>query len=123
MHELGVVFYVIRDVKKAAEENGASRVGTVTLQIGEVSGILHDYLTDCWNWAKKKEEMLKDTELKIETIPAVTYCEDCGGKYPTVQYAKICPYCRSENTYLLTGNEFMIKEITVPNEEQGMQSG
>ena len=55
MHELGVVFYVLKDVKKVAEENHVEKVSAVTLEIGEVSGILHDYQTECWNWAKKKE--------------------------------------------------------------------
>lgn len=113
MHELGVVFYVIKDVKQVAEENQIEKVDVVTLEIGEVSGILHDYLTDCWNWARKKEPVLAEAELVIETIPAVTYCEDCGEKYETVKYAKICPHCGSEHTYLLTGNEFVIKEIGV----------
>ena len=25
--------------------------------------------------------------------------------------AKVCPYCHSDSTYLLTGNEYIIKEI------------
>ena len=53
MHELGVVFYVVKDVKKVAEENHVEKVSAVTLEIGEVSGILHDYLTDCWNWEER----------------------------------------------------------------------
>ncbi len=113
MHELGVVFYVIRDVKKIAEENKVERVETVTLEIGEVSGVVHDYLTDCWNWAVKKEPIMDQAELLIETIPAVTFCEDCKKEYETVKYAKICPYCQSEHTYLVQGNEFNIKEIGV----------
>ncbi len=116
MHELGVVFYVIKDVKKVAEENEIDRVDSVTLSIGEVSGILHDYLTDCWDWAKKREPVVENAELKIETIKAVTHCEDCGEDYETVKYAKVCPKCGSENTYLLTGNEFVIKEIGVLDE-------
>ena len=28
-----------------------------------------------------------------------------------MKYAKICPYCKSERTYLITGNEYNIKEI------------
>ena len=116
MHELGVVFYVIKDVKKVAEENEIDKVDSVTLSIGEVSGILHDYLTDCWDWAKKREPVVENAELKIETIKAVTRCEDCGEDYETVKYAKVCPKCGSENTYLLTGNEFVIKEIGVLDE-------
>lgn len=113
MHELGVVFYVIRDVKEVAGENHAESVETVTVEIGEVSGVVHELLTDCWNWAVKREPLMEHARLIIETIPAVTRCEDCGGRYETVKYAKICPYCGSERTYLVQGNEFNIKEISV----------
>ncbi len=41
------------------------------------------------------------------------FCEECQKEYPTVEHGKICPYCGSENTYLLRGNEFLIKEIEV----------
>ena len=113
MHELGVVFYVVKDVKKVAEENDVKQVASVTLQIGEVTGILHDYLVDCWNWARKKEPVMETAELLIEQVDAVTFCEDCRQEYETVAHGKICPHCGSENTYLLQGNEFMIKEIEV----------
>ncbi len=113
MHELGVVFYVVRDVKEVAKENAVQKVSSVTLQIGEVSGIVFDYLTDCWNWARKKEPVTEEAGLFIEQIDAVSFCEDCGQEYPTVQYAKICPHCGSEHTYLRRGNEFLIKEIAV----------
>lgn len=113
MHELGVTFYVVRDVKKAAEENGIDRIDFVTLEIGEVSGVIHEQLIDCWNWARKKEKVTETAELNIETLKAVTFCEDCEGEYSTVEYGKTCPYCGSEHTYLLRGNEFNIKEIGI----------
>ena len=116
MHELGVVFYVVRDVKEIAEENKVSEVTGVTLEIGEVSGIIHDYLIDCFDWAKKKEPVMENAKLKIEEIHAVTYCEDCKKEYDTVEHGKTCPHCGSENTYLLRGNEFLIKEIEVAEE-------
>ena len=111
MHELGIVFYIIRDVKKVAEENGVSHVSTVVMSIGEVSTIIPDYLTDCWRWAADKEDLLKGCELVIQTIPAVSYCEDCHSEFGTVEFGKKCPVCGSENTYLLRGNEVEIKEI------------
>ena len=88
MHELGVIFYVVRDVKKVAEENNVKKVSAVTLEIGEVTGIIHDYLIDCWNWARKKAPVTEEAELKIEQIDAVTFCEDCGQEYPTVAHGK-----------------------------------
>lgn len=113
MHELSVVFHIIKSVNKVAAENDVKKVNSVTIEIGEVSTAIPYYVEDCWNWAVKKETVLKDAKLKIETIPAVTFCEDCKGEYPTVQYGKTCPYCSSGNTFLLAGNEINIKEIEV----------
>jgi hydrogenase nickel incorporation protein HypA/HybF len=115
MHELGIVFYIIRDVKAAAEENHAEHVSGVVMNIGEVSTIVPSYLTDCWRWAADKEDLLRGSELKIHTIPAVTLCGDCRKEYETVRYGRKCPFCQSENTWLLRGNEVEIKEIEVPN--------
>jgi len=113
MHELGIVFYIIRDVKKAAQENGVSRVSAVVMNIGEVSTVIPEYLTDCWRWAADKEDLLKGCELRCNIIPAVTRCEDCGEEYGTVRYGKSCPRCHGDHTFLVRGNEVEIKEIEV----------
>ena len=111
MHELGIVFHIIKSVEEIGAQNELTKVSSVTLELGEVSGIVPEYLTDCWKWAAAKSELLAGSELRVEQVDAVTYCEDCGKTYPTVQYAKICPHCGSDKTYLVTGNEISIKEI------------
>ena len=111
MHELGIVFHIIKSVEEIGAQNELTKVASVTLEIGEVSGIVPEYLTDCWKWAVKKSKLLDGSELRVEQIDAVTYCEACGRTYPTVQYAKICPHCGSDKTYLVTGSEVNIKEI------------
>lgn len=111
MHELGVVFHCIKEVNGIAAENGVERIKSVTVEIGEVSTVIPYFFEDCWNWAVKKETVLKDAEIIIETIKAVTHCEDCGKDYPTVEHGKTCPHCGSPHTFLLCGNEIMIKQI------------
>ena len=113
MHELGVVFHVIDQIEELAKDNNVSHVNSVTLQIGTVTGIIPDYLIDCWNWAVSKHENMIDCKLIIEKIEAITHCDNCGHDYNTIVYGKTCPHCQSENTYLLQGNEFMIKEMEV----------
>ena len=113
MHELGVVFHVIDQLQELAEENKVKHINSVTLQIGTVTGIVPVYLEDCWNWAVSKHENMIDCKLKIEMIEAITHCEDCNQNYNTIIYGKTCPHCQSENTYLIQGNEFMIKEMEV----------
>lgn len=113
MHELGVVFHCIKELKEIAVENKVKKISGVTIEIGEVSTVIPYYFEDCWNWAIKKEDVLRDCQLTIEQLPAVTHCEDCLRDYPTVQYGKTCPHCHSEHTFLLTGNEITIKQIEV----------
>ena len=60
---------------------------------------------------KTHEEMLKlakeeGVELTDEQLEAVSG-GSCEAKLPP------CPNCQSDNTYLLQGNEFMIKEMEV----------
>ena len=38
-------------------------------------------MTDCWAYYRKKEDIMKNSELKIEITPAVTICENCGKTY------------------------------------------
>ena len=111
MHELGIVFHIIKSVEQVAADNELEKISAVVLELGEVSGVIPDYLTDCWKWATAKSELVSGSELKIETLPALTHCDGCGRDYPTVAHGKTCPHCQSGNTWLLTGNEVNIKEI------------
>ena len=113
MHELGIVFYVIDEIEKVAKENKATQVVGATLELGEVSGVVIDYFTDLWDWTIKKHELLKDCKLDILTLKAITFCSDCQKTYDTVKHGKICPYCKSEKTYLVTGNQINLKNIKV----------
>ena len=116
MHELGIVFHIIRGVEEVGCKNRVKRVSAVTLQLGEVSGVVEHYLQDCWRWAADRSELLKGAQLRVETIPAQTLCESCGEIYPTVAHGKTCPACGSAYTHLLQGSEMLIKEIEVPEE-------
>ena len=111
MHELGVVKHVMKTLTDVAAENNVTRIGSVTLQIGEVSGIVNEQLTDCWNWFREKQDLFKDAQLRIEVMPAVTFCTACRNNYETVKYGRICPHCGSPETYQITGSPFAIKEI------------
>ena len=116
MHELGIVYHIIRDVENVARANGVRRVSSVTLLLGEVSGVVPDLLLDAWRWAADKKPITEGAELIVEPVEAVTHCEVGGRDYATVEHGKICPHCGSGDTYLLQGQEVMIKQIETPDE-------
>ncbi len=115
---MGIVLHLARTLDDLAEEQHISKIGSVTLRVGEVSGIMTDLFVDAWNYFKTRHPILAESELKLETEPAVTICEGCGKTYETVKYGKICPYCGSEETWLLRGNECVISEIEAECEEE-----
>ena len=55
MHELSVVFHIIKMVKEEAEKNNVKHVNRVKLEVGEVSTVVPYYLLDCWKWACSKQ--------------------------------------------------------------------
>lgn len=113
MHELSIVMEVVKQVEKLAKEHNVTQVKSVTVEVGEVSGVVYDYFVDAFNWMCKKNELMKECELNYITIQAISYCQDCKKTYPTTKYAKECPYCHSTHTYLVLGKDFMIKDIKV----------
>ena len=119
MHELGIVMNVLEQVDSAAAEYKAEKVVKVTMEVGEVSSIVPDLFTDAFNWAKKKTDYLKDAELEMIIIEGRTYCQSCGETYKTTEHGKKCPYCGSLETYLLTGDQVIIKDIDAVFGETG----
>ena len=113
MHEMGIILHLAKSLEETAEQEKIKKITRVTLEVGEVSGIMTDYFTDCWDYFKKRHPVLDTAELELLTIPAVTFCGSCEKTYPTVQYGRTCPNCGSGETWLIQGNECIIKEIEV----------
>lgn len=113
MHELGIVMKVVDEVEQVAKENNVQKVTNLRLEVGEVSSIVPDLFKDCFEWAKKRTDYLKECDLELIILEGVSYCRSCEKTYKTTEYAKVCPYCGSHDTYLITGNEVNIKDIQV----------
>ena len=86
----------------------------------EMGIVLHvaKTLEETWDYFKTRHPVLRDSELRIVKIPAVTFCNGCGQTYETVRYGKECPYCHSGETWLVDGNQCMIREIEAETEEE-----
>ena len=113
MHELGIVVHVIKQVEALAKENKVSKVVELTLEVGEVSGVVKEYFVDAFNWAKKRTEYMQETKLNYIIIEGISYCEDCKDTFKTTEYGKTCPKCGGGHTYLITGRDVSIRDIKV----------
>ena len=77
MHELGIIVHIAKTLDQVAAENELKKIGSVTLDIGEVSGIVPEYLTECWEFYRKKNQLIAECEKKIVFFFFFFICEDC----------------------------------------------
>lgn len=110
MHELGILNSMIHTIERIIQEEGLTEVASLTLEVGELSGIVPHYIEECWPAARYKTFMEK-TELNLITIPGMVKCKDCGEVFNAVSMQLVCPNCHSQNMQILEGNDFMIREI------------
>ena len=118
MHELGIVFEVLDRVKNIAAENKLSpeKIAAVVLDVGEASLVVPKYLRNCWPAAIDRTEY-EHVELKINEVVAVVECKQCGNFYEFLKNERKCPVCECEEAVIVTGKEFLLKDILVDGEE------
>ena len=56
---------------------------------------------------------MQQTQLEMIILEGISFCQDCRRTYKTTAYARKCPHCGSDHTYLVTGNEVNIRDIEV----------
>ena len=112
MHELGIVIQIVRQLESYMTEHDIRAIDTVVLEIGELSSVYPKYIEDVYPIAVEKTR-LKDTKLQIDIRPGIGRCQQCGFAYHLIENHNQCPNCASQNFSVITGREFMIKQIMV----------
>jgi len=110
LHELGVVINVIENVEDFAKKNGVTKIEKLVLQIGELSSMIPKYIQACYP-AAVDGTSLQDTKLEIEILPGNALCKECNKVFNLIENSGKCPNCESKDFEVLSGREFMIKEI------------
>jgi len=110
MHELGIMYHIVKQVLRVVETNQLSQVETIVLQVGELSSVVPRYLHACFP-AAVDNTLLENTKLEVEILTANGICQSCEKVYPLLEYSKICPECQSGEFEMISGREFYLKEI------------
>lgn len=110
MHELGIVLDVVKTVENFAIKNNVTTIEKLVLQIGELSSMIPRYVEACYPCAAEGT-LLEKTTLVIEVLPGNGLCEECNTVFNLISNDNACPKCKSRKWTVLSGKEFMIKEI------------
>lgn len=116
MHEIGIVRSMCKTVLDYAKENNIRSISSIVCQVGELSLVIPEYLQEVYP-AVVMDTELKDTELVLEIVPGMAECNECDEIFNVVEHEGYCPNCGSFDKDVLTGKDFLIKEILVSEAE------
>ena len=115
MHEIGLLRQLVRTVTAFAAENDVHEIAEVAVDCGELSLVIPEYVQELYP-PVVKGSILENARLTVNTVPGLAECENCDEIFNVVQHKGYCPNCGSFEKTVLSGKEFSIREIVVPNE-------
>ena len=117
MHEIGIVRQLLRTVTAFAAENHVKEIYEVIVDCGELSLVIPEYVEELYP-AVVKGSILEQTKLTIHVVPGLAECDDCDEIFNVVEHKGYCPNCGSFEKTVLSGKEFTIREIIVPEKPE-----
>jgi len=116
MHELAVCQGLMQQVDRVAERERASRVTSVVLEIGPLSGVEAQLLKEAFPIASAGS-VAEGAELLIEQAPIVVECLQCGARSEAKANKLVCGQCGNWRTRLVSGEEMLLKSLELERRE------
>lgn len=111
MHELVALTETIEQVERVAKEKEIKKIKAIVLEIGEASGYLPSFVTACYPRVIRGKPLFRGCELRIVRTKGEALCGKCRSHYNVVLNRGICPKCCANEPQMISGDEFLIKEI------------
>jgi len=115
---MGIMAEVMESTLQAAADAGATRVNTIRLTIGELTGIVPDALEFAFE-ALSIGTIAEGGTLEITMVPARSRCLSCGAEFSHDAVDRRCPECGTFLCEVLGGDELVISgaDVDVPDPE------
>ncbi|HYZ56684.1 MAG TPA: hydrogenase maturation nickel metallochaperone HypA [Streptosporangiaceae bacterium] len=108
MHELAIAEGLVDAV---TERLPGTRIASVRLEIGALSGVVADSLRFCFDLAAEGTP-LEGARLEITEPPARCECRACGGDFAPDSPIVLCP-CGSADVAVVSGQQLTITSVKV----------
>lgn len=112
MHEMSLAQGVLELVEDAAAREGFSRVRTVFVEIGDLSGVEPEALSFCFD-AVSRGSLLEGAALEIIRVPGTGRCLECGRETELRAVYDACSHCGAVPVGVTGGTDMRVKELEV----------
>ena len=110
MHELSLCQSMLLQVETIAAQHQAKQVSMVKVQIGPLSGIEPQLLSQAFPLASAGT-VAAEAELVMETLPVRIQCRSCGKQSEVAANKLVCNHCGDWQTQLLSGDEMLLASV------------
>jgi hydrogenase nickel incorporation protein HypA/HybF len=112
MHEMSLAEGVLQLIEDAARQQEFSKVTTVWLEIGQLSGVEVEAMKFCFD-AVTRDSIADGARLEIVAMPGTGWCMQCSQSVPMQEVFGECPQCGSHQMQVTGGTEMRVKELEV----------
>lgn len=112
MHELSVCQALLEQVAEIAAEHDSSRVSTLTVRVGPLSGVEPHLLRQAFTLASAGG-VAAGAQLCIEPDPVRIRCPDCNREHETEPNRILCPDCGHNRVRLLGGDALILASVAL----------
>ncbi|WP_036477847.1 hydrogenase maturation nickel metallochaperone HypA [Myxosarcina sp. GI1] len=112
MHEVSMMQNTLEIAFDRARQNGATQIECLTLNIGELSGVIPEALEFAFE-ILIAGTMAENASLEINLIPVTCYCQRCDRNFQPQDFVYRCPQCQQISTNILTGSELELASLIV----------
>jgi hydrogenase nickel incorporation protein HypA/HybF len=112
MHEISLVQGLFKQLKELAEENKATKILSVTMEIGPYCGVVVDSFQFGFDIISADDPLVRGAKLIIQ-IPPVSYsCTNCNHvEVTTGSKPEECPRCGELLLIPNGGNDLMLRQV------------
>ena len=112
MHELSIAQAIVDAVEEEAKQAEATRVVSVSLELGELSGVVEHSLRFCFPIATRGT-LMELAELEIERVEGRGWCAECETEFAMMAMLGQCPTCGGFASEIRAGQELTITGLVV----------
>jgi hydrogenase nickel incorporation protein HypA/HybF len=112
MHEMSLAEGVLQLIEDAAVQQNFSKVSTVWLEIGQLSGVEVEAMKFCFD-AVMHGSVAQGARLEIIALPGTGWCMACARSVPMAEVFGECPLCGGHQMQVTGGTEMRLKELEV----------
>jgi hydrogenase nickel incorporation protein HypA/HybF len=116
MHERSLVKALLRQVEDVAASHPGSRVRSIRVQLGELSGVEPELFAYAFEDLVAHSPLV-GAVLNLEQAALAGVCNECGEEFQIERFRFQCIRCGSSRVTLRGGEEMLLESVTLEEAE------